>query len=158
MSVGRVYTVHLAPTAITVAADLVELAPADDIPILIHVFRLYQTSDVGDTQDEVVGLAWVRGNTTTGSGGNSGVAVTPKDPREAAASVTAKTANTTAASSGTPATPYSTGWNVRAPLEVVFTPEQRIRCDQGQTLLVLRLLGAPADSLTIGCSIDVEEI
>lgn len=155
---GRVYTVHLAPAAATAALDLVELTPADDIPILIHGFRVYQTSDLGDAQEEIIGLAWVRGNATSGSGGNTSVAVTPKDPRAAAASVTAETGNTTAASTGTAVTVYSTGWNVRAPLEVVFTPELRIRSDQGQTLLVLRMLAAPADSLTIGCSVDLEEI
>lgn len=152
------YVVHLAPAAATVALDLVDLTPADDIPILIHGFRVYQTSDFGDAQDEVIGLAWVRGNTAAGSGGNAGAAVSPKNHRDAAASVTARTGDTTAASSGTAVTVYSTGWNVRAPLEVVFTPEQRIRADQGNTILSLRMLGAPADSLTIGCSVDVEEI
>lgn len=155
---GRLYTVHLAPTAITVAADLVELAPADDLPVLIHGFRVWQTTDVGDAAEEIIGLAWVRGNTTSGSGGNTSVAVTPKNSRDAAAGVTAETANTTAASAGTALTVYSTGWNVRAPLEVVFTPEQRLRCDQGQTFLILRMLAAPTDSLTIGMSVDLEEL
>jgi hypothetical protein len=41
---------------------------------------------------------------------------------------------------------------------VVFTPEQRIRADQGNTLLVLRMMAAPADSTTIGCSVDYEEL
>ena len=155
---GRLYTIHLAPTAITVAADLVEITPADDIPVLIHGFRVYQTTDTGDAAEEIIGLAWVRGNATSGSGGNTAVASTPKNHRDAAASATVETANTTAASTGTAVTAYSTGWNVRAPLEVVFTPEQRIRADQGNTLLVLRMLAAPADSLTIGCSVDYEEL
>lgn len=153
---GRMYTVHLAPTAITAAADLVELAPADDKPICVHGYRVWQTTDLGDAAEEIISLAWVRGNTTTGSGGNASVAVTPKNPSDAAAGCGAETANTTAASSGTAVTCYSTGWNVRAPLEVVFTPEQRIYCTQA-TLLVLRMLAAPADSLTIGCSVDIEE-
>lgn len=153
---GRIYTVHLAPTAITVAADLVELTPADDKPICIHGFRVWQTTDLGDAAEEVIGLAFVRGNTSTGSGGNTSVAVTPKNPSDAAAGLTCETANTTAASGGTAVTTYSTGWNVRSPLEVVFTPEQRIYCTQA-TLLVLRMLAAPADSLTIGCSVDIEE-
>ena len=154
----RLYTTNLAPTAITVAADLVEFTPADDIPILIHGFRVCQTTDTGDAQEEIITLSWVRGNTTSGSGGNTSVASVPKNHRDAAASVTIETANTTAASAGTAVTAYSTGWNVRAPLEVVFTPEQRIRADQGNTLLVLRMGAAPADSLTIGCSIDFEEL
>lgn len=155
---GRAYTIHLAPTAITVAADLVEITPANNIPVLIHGFRVYQTTDTGDAAEEIIGLAWVRGNTTTGSGGNTSVTSGPKDHRNAAASATVETANTTAASAGTAVTVYSTGWNVRAPLEVVFTPEQRIRADQGNTLLVLRMLAAPTDSLTIGCSVDYEEL
>jgi hypothetical protein len=155
---GRMYTVHLAPAAATVALDLVELTPGDDKPILIHGFRVYQTTELGDAAEEIIGLAWVRGNATTGSGGNSSVAVTPKNPNDAAATVTCETGNTTAASTGTPLTVYSTGWNVRAPLEVVFTPEQRIWCTQAQTLLVLRMLAAPGDSTTIGCSVDLEEI
>lgn len=155
---GRVYTVALSPTAITVAADLVELTPADDKPILIHGFRVWQTTDVGDAAEEIITLSWIRGNATSGSGGNTGVALTPKNPSDAAAGATAETANTTAASAGTAVTCYSTGWNIRAPLEVVFTPEQRIIATQGQTLLVLRMGAAPADPLTIGCSVDIEEI
>jgi hypothetical protein len=154
---GRMYTVHLAPTAIAVAADLVELTPADDIPILIHGFRVYQITDVGDAAEEIIGLALVRGHTVSGSGGS---AATPaaKNHRDAAAGFTAEVANTTQANTGTTTTPYSTGWNVRAPLEVVFTPEQRVRVDQGNTTIVLRMLAAPADSLTIGASMDVEEL
>lgn len=155
---GRIYTVHLAATAFTVAADLVELTPADDKPVIIHGFRVWQTTELGDAAEELIGLAWVRGNATSGSGGNTSVAVTPKNPNDAAAAVTCETGNTTAASTGTPLTVYSTGWNVRAPLEVVFAPEQRIHCTQAQTLLVLRMLAAPADSTTIGCSVDLEEI
>jgi hypothetical protein len=155
---GRVYTINLAPTAFTVAADLVEIQPADDLPVLIHGFRVWQTTELGDTMEEVIGLAWVRGHTTTGSGGNTSVASVPKNHRDAAAGAAVETANTTAATAGTSVTCYSTGWNVRAPLEVVFTPEQRIRADQGNTTLVLRLMAAPADSTTIGCSVDYEEM
>lgn len=154
---GAVYTVYLAATAFTVAADLVEITPADDRPVVVHGFRVWQITELGDAAEEIIGLAWVRGNTTSGSGGNTSVAATPKDPRAASAGMTVETANTTAASAGSPVTVYSTGWNVRAPLEVVFAPEQRIKCDQGQTLLVLRMLAAPADSISIGVSVDIEE-
>lgn len=152
------YTINLAPTAFTVAPDLSEITPADDIPVLIHAFRVWQTTEIGDAAEEIIPISWVRGNTTSGSGGNTSVAAVPKNHRDVAASMTVETANTTAASAGTAVTCYSTGWNVRAPLEVVFAPEQRIRADQGNTLLVLRLGSAPADSTTIGCSIDVEEL
>jgi len=154
---GRMYSITLAPGAITVAADLIEISPADDLPVVIHGFRVWQTSDLGDAAEEIITLSWLRGHTTSGSGGSAGTAV-PKNHRDAAAGFACEVGNTTAASSGTAVTTYSTGWNVRAPLEVVFTPEQRIRADQGNTTLVLRMGGAPADSLTIGCSVDVEEL
>lgn len=155
---GRKYTVHLAPAAATAALDLFEGTPADDKIIRILGFRVYQTSDLGDAAEEIIGLSWVRGNTTSGSGGNTSVASTPGNPHDASAGATWETGNTTAASAGTPVTCYSTGWNVRAPLEVVFTPEQWVYAKQTDTLLALRMLAAPADSLTIGGSIDYEEI
>ena len=154
----RMYCATLAPTAITVAADLFELTPAANKAILIHGFRVFQTSDVGDAQDEVIGLSWVRGNATTGSGGNAAAAPVKKDSYSPTAGSTFESANTTAASAGTAVTTYSTGWNVRAPLEVTFTPEQRIRVDSTDVLCCLRMLAAPADSLTIGASVDYEEI
>lgn len=154
---SRIYTINLSPTAIAVAADLIEITPADDLPVTILSTQVWQTSDFGDAQEEELTLSWVRGNTTSGSGGNTSVARAPKDGRDAAASMTVETANTTAASSGTAVTPYSTGWNVRMPFERVFTPEEQIHADQGDTLLCLRLGGAPADSLTIGCCVTVRE-
>ena len=154
---GRIYTVNLSPTAITVAADLVELTPAANMPLLVHGFKVWQTTDTGDAAEELITLSWVRGHTTSGSGGSAATPV-PKDHHDAAASATAEAGNTTAASVGTTTVVYSTGWNVRSPLEVVFTPEQRVRADAGNTTLVLRMGAAPADSLTIGCSVDVEEI
>lgn len=154
---GRMYTVNFSPTAITVAADLFELTPGDDMPLLIHGFRVWQTTELGDAAEEVITLSWVRGHTTSGSGGSAATPV-PKNHRDAAATFTAEVGNTTAASVGTTTVAYSTGWNVRAPLEVTLTPEQRIRVDQGNTTIVLRMGAAPADSTTIGASVDVEEL
>lgn len=155
---GFVYTIKLAPTAYTVAADLVEITPADDKPVRILGFRVWQTSDLGDAQEEVITLSWIRGHTTSGSGGNTGVARDPKHPNAPSAGMTAETGNTTAASAGTTTEPYTTGWNVRVPLEVVFTPQQQIEANQGNTTILLRMGAAPADSMTIGCSVDVEEL
>ena len=155
---GRVYTINLTPAAATVALDLVEITPADDKPVLVHGFRVWQTSDLGDAAEEEITISWVRGNTTSGSGGNTSVTAPPKLRNSAATAMTVETGNTTPASSGTPVTVYSTGWNVRGPLEITLTPEQRFDASQADTLLCLRMGAAPADSLTIGCSIDVEEI
>lgn len=153
---GRKYTIHLAPTAITVAADLVEIDPATDKPVIILGWRLYQTSDVGDAAEEILGYAWVRGNATSGSGGS---AATPAKALtgDAAASATCEVANTTQASAGTAVTVWSGPFNVRAGDIQVLTPDQWF-ATTGSDLLCLRLLGAPADSLTIGGSVDILEI
>lgn len=155
----RSYTVNLAPTAIAVATtDLIALACADDIPIKIRAIRVFQITDFQDAQDEVLELRIVRGNTTAGSGGSTFTPLPIGDTHDAAASFTARVNDSTAASAGTATTVYSTGWNVRAPFEIIFPEDMMRRTDQGAGFLVLRLGAAPADSLTIGAEIDVWEI
>lgn len=153
---GRKYYVDLPPTAITVASDLFELTPADDKPIKVLSLNLHQTSDFGDAQDEVISVVWVRGNTTSGSGGS---APTPRpcNPSDAAAGFTAEAANTTAASTGTAVNLARHGFNIRGGLERPYTPDECPEASQANTLLVLRMAAAPADSLTIAGSILVEE-
>lgn len=153
----RCYTVNLAPTAIAVATtDLAELDAAAEIPIAIRAIRVWQTTDFSDAQDEVLTINVVRGNTTSGSGGSAFTPI-PKNNRDVASGFTSEVGNTTAASSGTAVTVYSTGWNVRAPLEIIF-PETEMPRTDGATLMCIRLGAAPADSLTIGLSVDVWEL
>lgn len=153
---ARRYWVDLPPTAIAVAADLFEFTPADDKPIKVLALNLHQTSDAGDAQDEILSVVWVRGHTTSGSGGSTPTP-RPCNPSDTAAGFTAEAANTTAASGGTGVNLPRHGWNVRAPLERPYTPEEAPEATQGNTTLVLRMAGAPADSLTIGGSVLVEE-
>jgi hypothetical protein len=154
----RCYTVNFTPAAIAVATtDLIDLKAADDVPIKVRALRIWQTSDVGDAQDEVITVQLVQGNTTDGTGG---AAATPAkiNPKDAAATLTARNGDTTAASAGTAVVVYSTGWNVRAPLEIIFPEDMMRGTDQGSGLLCLRIAAAPADSLTIGASLDVWEM
>ncbi|HSR79116.1 MAG TPA: hypothetical protein VLN57_21260 [Xanthobacteraceae bacterium] len=154
----RCYTVTLTPTAIAVATtDLIALRAATDIPIKIRSLRVWQTSDFGDAQDEIVTLQLVRGNTTAGSAGATFTPV-PADKKDAAASLTARVGDTTAASAGTTDIPYQSGWNVRAPFEFIFPDEMMVRGDQGGGFIVLRFGAAPVDSLTVAASISVWEI
>lgn len=153
---GRIYYVDIAPTAITVAADLIELTPADDKPIAIHGFEIFQTTDLGDAQEEIIGLLWVRGHATSGSGGLTPTP-RPANPSDAASGFTAETVNTTQASAGTGVNLPRHGWNVRVACEKVYTPETRPQASQGNTTLVLRMAAAPADSLTISGYVIVEE-
>lgn len=154
---GRMYAIDIAATAVTVAADLVEITPADDKPVIVHSFEILQTTDVKDAEEEIIGLVWVRGNTTSGSGG-SAPTPRPLTPSDAAAGFTCETTNSTAAASGTPINLHRHGWNVRIPISVVYTPETRPVVTQGQTMMVLRMAAAPADSITISGCVVVEEI
>lgn len=154
---GRIYYIDIAPAAVTVAADVVEITPADDKPIVVHGFEIFQTTDLGDAQEEVIGLLWVRGHTTSGSGG-SAPTPRPANPSDAAAGFTAETLNTTAASVGTTVNLARHGWNIRIPTPVTYTPEMRPMASQANTTLVLRMAAAPADSITISGYVCVEEL
>lgn len=153
---GRKYWVDVDPVAVTVAADILEITPADDKPIRILDWDILQTTDLGDAQEEIIGLLWVRGHTTSGSGG---AAVTPRpcNPSDAAAGFTAERLNTTQASVGTTVNLGRSGWNVRVPGGKTLIPEGRQEATQGNTTLVLRMAAAPADSVTISGSVLVEE-
>ena len=156
-TLGRIYTIDLTPTAVTVAADLLEITPADDKPIRVLSLNLHQTSDTGDAAEEIISLVWVRGHTTSGSGG-SAPTPRPGNHNDAASGFTAETFNTTAASAGTAVNLNRHGWNVRAPLERPYTPEEAPEASQGNTTLVLRMAAAPADSITVGGSVTLEEL
>jgi hypothetical protein len=154
---GRVYTVDIAPVAITVAADIIELTPADDKPIeILGIVDLLQTTELGDAAEEIIGLVWVRGHTTSGSGG-AAPTPTPLDPNDAAAGFTAEALNTTPASVGTTTNLLRHGWNVRQPLTIFYPPECLPQASQANTTLVLRMAAAPGDSTTISGSIIVRE-
>lgn len=154
---GRIYFVDIAPAAITVAADIVELIPADDKPIVILGFEIFQTTDLGDAQEEIIGLQWVRGHTTSGSGGSTPTP-RPANPSAAAAGFTAETLNTTQATVGTTVNLQRHGWNIRIPTPVIYTPELQPEVSQANTSLVLRMAAAPTDSITISGYVAVMEL
>lgn len=147
---GRVYTVPLQLTAFTVQIDLFDIAPADDKPVELHALYLGQSTELGDTAEEQLGIQIIRGFATVGSGGSS-VTATPVNPSDSAAGATCRTGDTTVAvvGGGTTTHIHADTWNVRAPYQIIWTPECRPQCTQGQTRIVIRLTGAPADSITI---------
>lgn len=151
----RNYWVDLTPTNVTTLnTDLLELLPADDKPIRVLALNLHQSSDYGDAAAEIIPVTWLRGNTTTGSGGNT---VTPRPcvPTDTAAGFAAESFNTTAASGGTAVPLPRHGFNVALGLERPYTPDECPETVQG-TGLVLRLGASPADGLTIGGSVLVQ--
>lgn len=154
----RLYTVHFSGVNVTTQLDWFEVAPATDRPIRVHALFISQTTEIGDAQEEFLRTEVLRGHTTTGSGGGTPTAV-PINGRDAAAAFTAKTVNTTQATGGTPVTVHQESWNVRVGLQLVLPPEMRWRCDAalGQRLVV-RLGVTPADPITMGGTMYVEEL
>lgn len=157
MAPGRVYYIDIAPTAITVAVDFVEITPADDKPVEILGWEILQTTDLGDAAEEIIGFEWVRGNTTSGSGGTAPTP-RPKNPSDTAAGFACEGVNTTQATSGTGVILPHHGWNVRIPTQVIYTPEMAPEASQANTLLCLRAMAAPADSITVSGYVAVREM
>lgn len=154
---GRMYSVEFENVAVTAAQDFFELTPADDKPIAIHAVYISQTTELGDTAEEQLRLAIVRGHTTGGSGGTSPTP-TPLNPNDTAAGCSAEVNNTTIASGGTTTDCHVDAMNVRAGWVYIPTPETRIQASEANTTIVVRLLAAPTDSVTMGGTLYFEEL
>ena len=153
----RIYTVTFQAVAITASQDLFEIAPADDKPVQVLGLFLTQNTDVGDAQDEILRWSVIRGHATSGSGGS---APTPRPLKrsDSAAGFTAETNNTTVASTGSPVTLHTDGFNVRAGEKFWWIPEAAPDASQADTTIVVRLLSAPADSITFDGTLYVAEL
>lgn len=154
---GRMYNLPLAPTAVTVALDLAEILTPATLICVVHGIDLSQGTEVKDAEEEMLQLAWKSGQTTSGSGGNTGVTPIPVLIGDAAHGLTVESFNTTKASAGTIVTHKVWYWNVRVPFEKVFPPEHRLVIPPS-TRATLELVGAPTDSVTMGGQILIELI
>ena len=153
---GRIYTAEFSGEAETAQIDFFEIvAPADGV-VLIHEIELTQLTEVGDTAEEMLLVSLVRGNTTSGSGG-SAVTPNPMNFGDAAFGGTVEAANTTKATLGTEQILWSVNWNIRMPLQKIWTPETRPVLSPSQRA-VFELRTTPADSITFGGTLSFEEI
>lgn len=154
---GRIYNLPLVRTSVTAAVDLAEILTAASHMAVIHAIELSQSTDVKDAEEEMLQLAFKSGQTTSGSGGNTGVTPVPVLIGDAAHGMTVETFNTTKASAGTIVTHKVWDWNVRIPFEKIFTPETRLWIPPS-TRATLELVTAPGDAITIGGQIVLEVI
>jgi hypothetical protein len=157
---GRQYAIPFENIAVAAAQDLFSIAPADDKPIVITGLSLDNVggvADAGDTQEEMLRLAIIRGHATVGSGGSSATPRPIPYTSGQAAAFTARTNDTTIASAGTAVTAAAFGWNTRAGLREFWPDEQLIGAVQADGLLVIRLLSTPADSFQVSGTLWVAE-
>ncbi len=157
---GRMYQVPIPFTAQTAQIDFFELTAASGKPCRIHEIYLANSTDVGDAQEEMLTLKLKRasGSVTSGSGGSAPTPV-PQDPVDTASGLAAEVNNTTklVVGSGTITDERLYAWNVRMPFEKIFTPECRPLIVPGEKK-VLELTTTPADSITMGGYVLVEEV
>lgn len=154
---GRMYTVTFAAVPVTLSQDLFMIAPASNKPVRLHELYLGQTSDVGDAQEEMLRVQIIRGHTTVGSGGSS-VTPAPHLSADTIAGFVARVNDTTIASGGTSTVHFAEPFNIRAGLHQVWTPETRPPCTTASTRIVVRLMAAPADEITMSGTLYVEEV
>ncbi len=138
--------------------DLVEVTAASSKPCVCLGFSIGQTSDVGDSAEEILSLILKTGTsgTTSGSGGSSSTPVNA-DQSGGSASMTAEQANTTKMSGGTIVN-HGQGfaWNVRTSLVEKFTQEEQIMVPASQRIALE--IPAAADSLTVVGFLVMQEI
>jgi len=72
---SRFYTAQFSAVAVTAAQDFFEITAPSGAVIRVHEWEIFQTSDFGDAQEEILRIETVRGvgSTTSGSGGVTGI-------------------------------------------------------------------------------------
>ena len=156
---GRIYNLPMARTAVTAAIDFVEIVTAATHICWINAIEMSQSTEIKDAEEEMIQLAFKTGQTTSGSGGNTGVTPIPVLIGDAAHGMTVETFNTTKASAGTIVTHKIFDWNLRiTPFPYIFTPETRLFIPPS-TRATLELVTAPTpDAVTFGGQIVIEII
>lgn len=144
----RTYTIASTSSAETVALDLIELQPGDDLPNWMSGVEVTQSTEVGDAMEEMLLLAIRRANSTSGSGGVTTTA-NPVDSNDVAyGGTTVETLNDTKATTAGSTIKGPWSFNVRMGYFYMWPEEMQERVDQGDARMCLELVGAPADSVT----------
>jgi hypothetical protein len=158
---GRIYTATFKSTAVTATQDLFEIAGPTDAVTIIHEWSLTQSTETGDSAEEMLILTTNRGvgTVTSGSGGAT-VTPQPVSDGDPVYGGTVERNNTTIMAVGTGSLDTDLevhAWNVRVPFQRIYTPETRPTISPGNRW-TLELETAPADSITMHGTVVFEEI
>lgn len=153
---SRVYTVEFENVSVSAAQDFFEVTPADDKPCVFKGLFLSQISDVGDAAEEILRFRIIRGHTTGGSGGTAPTP-TPVKRSDTAAGFAAEVNNTTIASLGSAVNVHSDAFNIRVGYQLWWPDGCEPEVTQADTTMVVRLMAAPADAVTMSGTMYVEE-
>jgi hypothetical protein len=158
---GRMYLIPYTGTITNAGgdADLLEILPADDKPVMLRGMILSQISEVGDTAEEGLRISIIRMSATVTGGNGTSVTPVPIDSADVAFGGTAEcNGATVATTSGTATVLAELGWNIRnSPYDFWF-PDERFapKAKQGEGLFV-RMQTTPADDFTGAFTFVVEE-
>lgn len=144
---SRLYSCIFDAVAITAVQDIFAIVAPAAATVRLHQLDLFQTTDLGDAQEEVLRLRIRQGQTSAGSVGAAGTIV-PQDVDDSASGSTLRTNDTTQANTGTIVVDEIFGWNIRVPLTRIWTPECRPIIKGGRRATI-ELIAAPADSITV---------
>ncbi len=153
---NRIYTVEFEAATVSAQVDFFEVTPADDKPVEVIGLFMAQSSDVGDAASEILRYRVIRGHTTGGSGG---AAPTPRplNRSDTAAGFAAETCNTTIASAGTGVNLHSDCFNIAIGCQLWLPEGCEWEATQADTTIVVRLMAAPTDALTMSGTLYVRE-
>jgi hypothetical protein len=158
---GRMYLIPYTGTITNAGgdADLLEILPADDKPVMLRGMILSQISEVGDTAEEGLRISIIRMSATVTGGNGTSVTPVPIDSADVAFGGTAEcNGATVATTSGTATVLAELGWNIRnSPYDFWF-PDERFapKAKQGEGLFV-RMQTTPADDFTGAFTFIIEE-
>jgi hypothetical protein len=144
----RCYTVNFEDVTVSAVQDLFSFDAATDKPIELVALEFAQNTETGDAAEEQLRIKVTRGNTTVGSGGTAPTPQ-PTSPGDSAAGFTARVNDTTQASAGTAVDLISTAFNVRVGYSWGPVPYGMGIWTSGTSLLVVKLMAAPADALDL---------
>lgn len=151
---GFFYTASQDAQAITTAVDILHGTMADDVPIELWGLDMGNTTDLGDAAEEVLRIGIYSGV----SGGGGGTALT-----EVALHRLGPTASTAWVGQGTASTGGTLRktiyWNVRqaGPAWVAIHELATVRSNAANDPIAIRLLAAPADSITLSYEVTWSE-
>lgn len=151
------YTVQFNGVAVTAAQDLFQIAAHATKQCVLLAWGVSQSTEEGDTAEEQLLILVKSGQTTTGSGGSAPTPVSTDPVNAATVGFTAQANNTTIATGGTILTHYAYNWNIRIPMDQVYTDQMQIIFGAGRRLTI-ELAEAPADSVTLSGYAVIQEI
>lgn len=156
---ARMYTVEFEAQTVANASgdvDLFEFDAAAEKPIELVGLFLAVTSEVASNvgEDEFLRLRVIRGHTTSSNG--TSTTARPIDPVDAVAGFAAEVLGATIASAGTAVNLHSDAFNIRTGYQF-WWPEGCGPRTNGADLLVVRLMAAVADDLTMSGTAYVRE-